>query len=41
MVLKAVPQQEFEKCFQQWQDRVAKCTAAQGEYFEGNPLSKL
>jgi hypothetical protein len=31
--LKDVPQQEFQKCFQQWQHRWAKCTAAQGEYF--------
>jgi hypothetical protein len=34
MALKAIPQQEFQKCFQQWQNQ-AKCIAAQGEYFEG------
>jgi hypothetical protein len=34
--VKAIPQQ-FQKCFQQWQHCWAKCRAAQGEYFEGNP----
>jgi hypothetical protein len=28
---------EFQKCFQQWQPRLTKCIAAQGEYFEGDP----
>jgi len=32
--LKAIPQQEFEKCFQQWQHRWSKCIVAEGEYFE-------
>jgi histone-lysine N-methyltransferase SETMAR len=32
---KNVPQQ-FNS-FQQWQHRWAKCIAAQGEYFEGDP----
>jgi len=35
--LKAIPQQEFQKLFQQWQYHWAKCTAAQVEYFEGDP----
>jgi len=35
MSLKAIPQQEFQKRFQQCQHRWAKCTAAKGEYFEG------
>jgi hypothetical protein len=34
--LTAVPQQESQKCFQQWQHRGAKFIAAQGEYFKGN-----
>jgi hypothetical protein len=37
MALKVVPQQEFQKCFQQWQHHWAKYIAAQGEYFEGDP----
>jgi hypothetical protein len=35
--LKAIPKQEFRKCFRQWQHRWAKCIAAQGEYFEVDP----
>jgi hypothetical protein len=33
---KAVPQLEFQKCFQQWQHPWAKCKPAQGEYFESD-----
>jgi hypothetical protein len=40
-VLEDIPQQEFQKYFQQWQHRRAKCIAAQGEYFKVTPLSKL
>jgi hypothetical protein len=29
-VLKAVPKQEFQKCYQQWQHRRTKCIAVQG-----------
>jgi hypothetical protein len=36
--LKAIPQQEFPKCFQQWQHRWAKCTAAQGSILKMTPL---
>jgi len=35
--LKAIPQQEFQKCFQQWQYHWAKCVAVQGYYFQGDP----
>jgi len=35
--LKAVPQQEFQKCFQQWQHRLTKSVAVEGMYFEGDP----
>jgi hypothetical protein len=35
--LKAVSKHQFQKCFQQWQHRWAKCIAAQGEYYEGDP----
>jgi hypothetical protein len=37
MALKAIPQQEFHKCFQQWQHRWAKCIAAQGGYLKFDP----
>jgi len=35
--LKAVPQQNFQKYFQQWQHHWAKCIPAQGVYFDGDP----
>jgi hypothetical protein len=35
--LKAIPHQKFQKCFQQWKHRWAKCMAAQGEYFKSDP----
>jgi hypothetical protein len=37
MALKAIPQQGFQKCFQQWQHSWAKCIVAQREYFEDDP----
>jgi hypothetical protein len=37
LALKDISQQEFQKSFQQWQHCWAKCIAAQGEYFEGDP----
>jgi hypothetical protein len=37
MALKAIPQQGFQKCFQQWQHCWAKRIAAEGEYLEGDP----
>jgi len=30
MILKAISQQEFQKCFQQWQHHWAKCVVTQG-----------
>jgi hypothetical protein len=40
MALEAIPQQEFQKRFQQWKHHCDTCIAAEGEYFEGD-LSKL
>jgi len=34
-LLKKIPQEAFQKCFQQWQDRW-KCVHHQGDYFEGD-----
>jgi hypothetical protein len=34
MALKAIQKHGFQKCFQQWQHRWAKCMAAQGEYLQ-------
>jgi len=38
MALKAIPEEEFQKCIQQWQHHWARGTGAQGEYFEGDPF---
>jgi len=35
--LKAIPQQEFQKCFQEWHHLWGKCIGTQMEYFEGDP----
>ena len=31
-----IAKEEFTKCFQQWQQRWAKCVAAEGNYVEDN-----
>jgi len=31
-----IPKEEFAKCFQYWQQRWAKCVAAEGNYVEDN-----
>jgi len=35
-LLNMIPQEAFQKCFQQWQDRWKKCVPHQGDYFEGD-----
>jgi len=36
--LKDIPQQVFQKCFQQWQHyHWTNCIAAEWRYFEGDP----
>jgi hypothetical protein len=34
--LKAIPQNQFQSCFQGWTRRWHLCIASQGEYFEGD-----
>ena len=34
--LKAIPQNQFQDCFEGWARRWHWCTASQGEYFEGD-----
>jgi hypothetical protein len=34
--LDMIPQEAFQKCFQQWQDCWKKCVRYQGDNFEGN-----
>ena len=33
--LKAVPQNQFQNCFEGWTSRWHRCIASQGEYYEG------
>jgi hypothetical protein len=32
--LRSLPEEAFQKCFQQWKERWAKCVESQGAYFE-------
>jgi len=34
--LKAIPQNQFQNCFEGWTRHWHRCIASQGEYFEGN-----
>jgi hypothetical protein len=34
--LKAIPQSQFQNCFEEWTRRWHRCIASQWEYFEGN-----
>lgn len=34
--LRKIPQQDFHRCFQQWQERWSKCVCSDGAYFEGD-----
>jgi hypothetical protein len=35
-ILKSIPEEEFQKCFEQWKHRLTKFIGAQGDYFEGD-----
>jgi transposase len=34
--LRSLPEEAFQKCFQQWKERWTKCVESQGAYFEGD-----
>jgi hypothetical protein len=34
--LRSLPEEAFQKCFQQWKEHWAKCVESQGAYFEGD-----
>jgi hypothetical protein len=34
-ILQSIPEEEFQKCFEQCKHRLTKCIGAQGHYFEG------
>jgi hypothetical protein len=35
-ILQRIPEEEFQKCFEQWEHRLTKCVGAQGDFFEGD-----
>ena len=37
--LKGIPAEAFQHCYEQWKQRLRRCVAAQGNYFEGDNLS--
>ena len=36
--LKAIPKEDFTKCFDDWKIRWHKCIAVEGDYFEGDEI---
>jgi len=36
--LKGIPAEAFQHCHKQWKQRLRRCVAAQGNYFEGDNL---
>ena len=34
--LKGIKINEFKTCFEQWKKRLNRCTASNGEYYEGD-----
>jgi hypothetical protein len=36
MLLRGIPGKVLQDCFRQWHHRLTKCTASQGECFEGD-----
>jgi hypothetical protein len=35
-ILQSIPEEEFQKCFEQCKHRLIECIEAQGDYFEGD-----
>lgn len=36
--LKAIPVSEFQHCYEDWKNRLQRCVASQGSYFEGDNI---
>ena len=36
--LEGIPTEAFQHCYEQWKQRLRRCVAAQGNYFEGDNL---
>ena len=39
--LKGMPTETFQHCYEEWKQRLSRCVAAQGNYFEGVNLDLL
>lgn len=35
-ILKAIPIEAFQRCYQDWEQQVRRCIAVQGNYFNGD-----
>jgi hypothetical protein len=35
-ILTSIPEEEFQKCSEQWKHQFTKSTGVQGDYFEGD-----
>ena len=35
---KAIPVSDFQRCYEEWEQRLRRCVASQGDYFEGDKL---
>ena len=36
--LKAIPVSDYKRCYEKWEQRLRRCVASQGNYFEGDKL---
>ena len=36
--LKAIPVSNYERCYEEWEQRLWRCVTSQGNYFEGDKL---
>ena len=36
--LKAIPVSDYQRCYEEWEQRLRRCVVSQGNYFEGEKL---
>ena len=36
--LKVIPVSDYQRCYEEWEQRLRRCVASQGNYFEGDKL---
>jgi len=36
--LKVIPVSDYQRCYEEWEQRLLRCVASQGNYFEGDKL---